>query len=170
MDCHQRTVFLILFIMLFASGYILINKPNQIHSCQRKINQLKDIQAKIRELDRFMDVPLSLIDTAVEVKPTAAIVSSQSNIAQYDKLVSNAALANQKDNIDPVLNAYINNELETAQVRYKELNSNINDLFQQINEELLKTLDKNYSRAHNISKARVKSMNEIDDLPLRVMA
>ncbi len=169
MDCHQRTVFLILFIMLFVSGYILLNRPNEMHNYRHKLKQLKEIQAKIRELDQFMDIPLKLLDAGI-VSPASVSLPKTNNLAQYDTMIKQSVLEQQRDTVEPVLNAYLNSELQTAQVRYKELNTNINNLFQQINEELVKTLDKNYSRAHNISKARVKSMNEIDDLPLRVMA
>jgi hypothetical protein len=172
MDCHHRTFLLFMFIMLFAAGYILVNqwpmKRKVYHNLHHTQNSriAERLLPDLQRLDKFIDIQLStLTDTpgqATDPVPTAG------NVARYVSTMKETQKA--LTGLETTLRINYNKELKDSQIRALTMETQINNLFGDMNSTLLKELQKSYTRAHEINKRRIQTMKTIDDLPLKVMA
>lgn len=172
MDCHQRTFLLFMFIILFAAGYILINQLPMQRKINHNLHHLQDahiaklLLPDLQRLDRFIDIQLQQLG---ETNAPTIPIPAEGPIRRYANTMTPDTQQALNGMLD-VLNENYNEELDVAQTRAIGTKNAIDTLFTNMNDTLLKELQKSYTSAHIINARRNATMKSINDLPLKVMS
>jgi hypothetical protein len=161
--------------MLFAAGYILVNHLPMQRKINHNLHHLHHLQEgeiaegllpDLQRLDRFIDIQLQQLGASDSPSST---IPDEGSIRRYANTMT-PDTQNALNDMLATLNNNYNNELDTAQIRAIQTKSDIDALFTNMNDTLLRELQKNYTSAHVINARRNATMKSINDLPLKVMS
>lgn len=128
-------------------------------------NTLKQLDT----IDKFMDIVLQDLGTVTNTIPETELSDNEkARIAYYNTFFNEATQDSIKDFVQSNQLQDINKDnLEKVITNYNLVKTGLNDILDNLNNQLLKQLQKNYARAHKINTERQIDLENIDYLPQR---
>jgi hypothetical protein len=128
-------------------------------------NTLKQLDT----IDKFMDIVLQDLGAVTNTIPETALSDNEkARIAYYNTFfnpttqdaIKTFVISDNLENIN-------RDNLEKVITNYNLVKTGLNDILDNLNNQLLKQLQKNYARAHKINTERQIDLENIDYLPQR---
>lgn len=128
-------------------------------------NTLKQLDT----IDKFMDIILQDLGTVNKTIPENELSNNEKKRIAYYNTFFNATTQNSiKDFTESEELEKINNDnLEKVITDYNSVKTGLNGILDNLNNQLLTQLQKNYARAHKINTERQTNLETIDYLPQR---
>jgi len=165
------TVIVIVYLALFYYNKYYLKTSNNITFNNKSTDTItsNNTLKQLDTIDKFMDIVLQDLGTVTKTIPETELSDNEkARIAYYNtffnKTTQNSITNFAKSNDLTTINQ---NNITNVITNFNLVKTGLNDILDNLNNQLLKQLQKNYARAHKINTERQINLENIDYLPQR---